>query len=84
MDTDSHPIRNQNNNIINTNRQIIVGENVWIGCRTVILKGAEIVKNSIVAANSTVNKVFTEKNVVIVGATAKIIKRDIVWNREHF
>jgi len=84
MDTDAHPIRDHNNNIINPNRQITVGENVWIGCRTVVLKGAEIAKNSIVAANSTVNKIFTENNVVIGGAPAKIIKRDIVWKREHF
>ena len=35
-------------------REIIIGENVWIGLNSIILKGATIGDNSIVAAGSVV------------------------------
>lgn len=51
---------------------IVIGENVWIGLNSIILKGTKIGDNSIVAAGSVVKGSFP-KNVIIQGNPAKII-----------
>ncbi|MDT2895503.1 MULTISPECIES: acyltransferase [Lactococcus] len=56
---------------------IEVGNNVWIGAGAIFLDGAKVGNNSVVAANSVVQKEFPD-NVVIGGIPAKIIK-----NREE-
>ncbi len=57
-----------------SNGEIVIGDNVWICDNVVILAGAHIGNNCIVAANSVVNKTFPD-NCVIGGIPAKIIKK---------
>lgn len=54
MDTDLHTIHYTNNKK-NNDEDIIIGNHVWIGANSVILKGSTIEENCIVAANSLVN-----------------------------
>lgn len=42
MDTDFHPCINEQNQIINPPKPIVIGNHVWIGCRCIILKGVGI------------------------------------------
>lgn len=84
MDTDAHPIRNANNQILNYDKPITIGNNVWIGARTMILKGTSISDDTIVAAGSTVNKAFSQKAIIIAGSPAKVVKDKIIWKREIF
>lgn len=63
---------------------IIIGNNVWIMSRCIILKGSVISDGSAVAANSLVNKKFTEPNVLIAGTPAKVIKHNIKWARYSY
>lgn len=81
MDTDFHNIKDNNGNILNENKEIIVGNNVWIGCRNTILKGSKISNNSVVAANSVISNVFFEENVIIGGNPSKILKENIIWEK---
>ncbi|WP_321330197.1 hypothetical protein [uncultured Ilyobacter sp.] len=39
MDTDHHHIYNSEGVKINEDREILIGDNVWIGCRNIVLKG---------------------------------------------
>ncbi|HWR45843.1 acyltransferase [Sporomusa sp.] len=55
-------------------KEVIIGDNVWIGWGSILLKGVEIGSNSIVAAGSVVLSQFPE-NVIIAGNPAKIVKR---------
>jgi acetyltransferase-like isoleucine patch superfamily enzyme len=55
------------------NKPIIIGDNVWIGERSIILKGVTIGNNSVVAAGSVVTKSVSE-NTVVGGNPAKFIK----------
>lgn len=57
-----------------TAREIIIGENVWIGNYVTILPGTVVGKNSIIGAGSVVKGSFPE-NVIIQGNPAKIIKK---------
>lgn len=77
MDNDFHPIEVEARNANNFNslkcRPVHIGDNVFIGCNSLILKGTEIGENSIVGAGSVVCGKFPE-NVVIAGNPARVIK----------
>jgi acetyltransferase-like isoleucine patch superfamily enzyme len=84
MDSDSHPVKNKEMEIINKDKPIIFEDNLWIGARSIILKGAHISSNSVVAAGCTINKKFDISNVIIAGFPARIVKREINWLYEQF
>jgi len=54
-------------------RSIFIGENVWIGLNSIILKGTKIGNNSIIGAGSVVQGIFPE-NVIIKGNPAVVVK----------
>lgn len=81
MDTDFHKIYDEIlNKQLNEDAKVTIGNHVWIGCRTVILKGTLIGDNCIVAANSTLSKEFREENVIL-GGSNKVIKRGVEWRQ---
>lgn len=55
-------------------KPVKIGNNVWIGGRSVIIPGVTLGDNVVVAAGSVVTKSFPD-NVVIGGNPAKILKR---------
>ncbi len=52
MDTDQHPV---NTKFVIT-KPVIIHDNAWIGCRSIILKGVTIGEGAIVAAGSVVTR----------------------------
>lgn len=79
MDTDFHTIYDSKDNHLNPNRPVIIEDNVWIGCRSLILKGSCIPNESVVAANSTITNDFSEKNNIMIGGVNKILKENVKW-----
>lgn len=86
MDYDGHTIY-ETDNISENNylyggatKPIIIGDNVWIGSRAIILKGVKIGSGSIVGAYSCVTSDVPE-NSIVAGNPAKIIKENIKWVR---
>ena len=59
---------------------IKIGDNVWIGVRSVILKGVSIGDGCVVAAGSVVNKSLKEK-VLAGGVPCKVIRENIEWGK---
>lgn len=82
--TDGHIIRDiETNEIINYSKNgIEIGDHCWIGYRSLLLKNTVLPNNTIVGAGSIVNHRFTEPNTIIAGNPAKVLKRNITWERE--
>ena len=78
LDDDFHKLEyeNQKNN---DNREIKIGNDVWIGCNSFIYKGVSIPNGCVIASNSVVKSSFYEENALIAGNPAKIIKSNIHW-----
>lgn len=81
--TDSHAIENFEGKRINPAKDIKIGNHVWIGQKTLVLKGSRVADNSIVGAYSLVNKDLEDANCIYVGQPAHKVKDCINWNRER-
>lgn len=79
MDTDGHSILNEQEQVINHARPVIIGDKVWIGAKSFITKGVTLGSHMVVAANSVVLKSFDMPNHVIGGYPAKVIKSNVSW-----
>lgn len=80
-DGDGHDILNAENDVINNDRPISVGNDVWLGSYASILKGVVIGNNCVIGFRSVVTRPFSENNVIIAGIPAVIVKRNIDWKR---
>ncbi len=79
-DTDFHEvIETATSSVVNLPQAIILGNNVWIGCRCTILKGTEIADGCIVAAQSLVNRPFDKPDSLIGGVPASVLKSGVTW-----
>ena len=81
MDTDEHPIINQDGIRTNPDKPILVGNHVWIGCKCMLLKGTEIPNNTVVAAGTLSTSAFSGKNQIVGGNPPTILKNNVRW--EH-
>ena len=69
MDSDLHPI---DDSTPITNKPVRIEDGVWIGCRTIILKGVSIGYGAVIAAGSVVTKNVPPRT-VYGGSPAKLI-----------
>lgn len=74
MDNDFHYIDANDNS-----KPIYIGDDVWIGCHSLILKGVHIGNGAVIAAGSVVTKDVPPYSVVG-GNPAKVIKTDVQWS----
>lgn len=80
--SDGHTIL-QNNEVINKANDLIIGNHLWFGAHTKILKNVKLANNIIVGMASIVTKSFLQENIAIAGNPAKIIKENVSWIREN-
>ena len=79
MDTDMHIIIDQADRIINHSKPVYIGDNVWIGCRTTILKGVNIMEGNVIGAGSVIRRELNNKNCVYINEVP--IKENIQWKK---
>lgn len=77
QDSDIHTVIENGEKRMNA-KPIIIGDNVWIGKNSLILKGVTIGTGSVIAAGSIVTK-DVASNCMVAGNPARIIKRNIRW-----
>lgn len=80
---DGHTILDLNTKkILNIpNQSIDIGNHVWIGRNVALLKNASIGNDCVVGGYSVVTQKFNEDHVVVAGVPAKIVKRNITWDK---
>lgn len=74
MDRDYHRLNSQNR----VYKPVHIEDNVWIGCKSLILKGVKVGRGSVIAAGSVVTK-DVPPNTVVGGNPAKVLKENIYW-----
>ena len=55
---------------------ILIGDSCWIGMHSVLVQGSRLADNTVVGANSLVNREFSEKHLLIGGSPAVRIKHN--------
>lgn len=78
--SDSHPIYDESNRIINYSKPIDIGNHVWLGKGVKILKGVTIGDNSIIGMDSLVTSDI-ESNSLNAGIPCHQIRKNINWDR---
>lgn len=82
LDTDFHCIYSlKDNKQLNPNAKIHIGNHVWIGCRCMITKGADIEDNNVIASCSKISQKVEIQNSIL-GNEGKKIKENVIWGRE--
>ena len=80
MDTDYHSVLDEHGRIINSDSSIIIGDDIWIGCRSTVLKGSHIPSKTVIAACSVISGKM-EKERCIYSSNNRILKENISWKR---
>ena len=82
--TANHPIDpGLRSRALQYNRDVYIGENVWIGAGVIIVPGVRIGKNSVIGAGSIVTKDVPE-NVVAVGNPCRVLREIGERDKEFF
>ena len=83
-DADGHKIfyiNDNNEQEINTPRNVIIGNHVWIGANTDILKGTHIGDDCIIAYGTLLTgQCFNSPNAIIGGNPPRVLKEKIGWS----
>ena len=82
MDNDGHRIYDEDMTWINTNREIVFGDNVWLGGRCTVLKGSMIPNGCVIGSESLVRKNLEKENSIYSGNGPVLIRENIVWDRK--
>jgi len=77
MTSDGHPIY-QNAKRINHAKDVVLEDNIWVADNVTILKGVHVGENSVLGIDSVVTK-SVQKNSIVAGNPAKLIKENITW-----
>lgn len=63
------------------NNSLKIGNHVWVGHGVNILKGTIIPNNTIIGAGSVVTGIFKDENTAIAGNPAKIVRKNLRWEK---
>ena len=78
--SDGHVIYDiENKEVINASKDITIENRVWLCAKSTVLKGAKLSANTVVGYGAIVVDEFSEKNCIIAGIPAKIVKENIMW-----
>jgi acetyltransferase-like isoleucine patch superfamily enzyme len=82
MDSDHHPMTDAQGNVINPDEAIVVGCDVWFGCRVAVLRGARIADGCVVGAGAVVTRGTDEPRSLLMGNPARVVRKDLNWQRK--
>ncbi|MBQ8197888.1 MAG: Coenzyme F420 hydrogenase/dehydrogenase, beta subunit C-terminal domain [Lachnospiraceae bacterium] len=82
-DSDFHQLLNDDGEQTNAPREVIIGNHVWLGANSTVLKGVKIGNHSVVAANALVSKDVPERALVAGTNSGFVINNSVNWKRDR-
>ena len=79
LDNDYHSVLDEHGEKINPARPVQIGDRVWIGAQTTLLKGTQIGNDCIIAAGSLLHRKFEGDGRLIGGNPARVLKQGVSW-----
>jgi len=80
--SDMHPIYDLETGVrINPPASIQIGDHVWLGLRSMILKGSEIGEGAVIAAGAVLSG-RVPAQAVAAGIPARVVRENVVWQRD--
>ena len=80
--SDIHPIYDLATGVrINPAASVEIGDHVWLGLRSLVMKGARIGDGAVVAAGALVSG-EVEPACIVGGTPARVLRRGVVWRRD--
>ena len=81
--SDSHPIIDKSNNkVINPGLPIIIGDHVWIGKNSTVLKGT-VVNSGVIIGMASLVRGSLDGDAVYVGNPIRKRKENVTWSRNY-
>lgn len=77
MDTDQHRLVDAEGRLCNPDSEVVLGNNVWIGCHAIVTKGTHIAADCTVAAGARVSGRHEEPATVLAGSPATVVRRGV-------
>lgn len=84
MDTDFHMVFDETHKRINPDKGIRLGNDCWIGNHSFIQKGTILGNMVVVASNSMVNSRSEDRNVILAGNPAQVVRNSIAWGESDW
>lgn len=81
-DSDHHQIMDENNNVKNHSKEVIIEDHVWLTSNVTVLKGSHIEKNSIIGGQTVITDDIPQNALVVGGSKARIINQKANWSRK--
>lgn len=78
---EGHKIIDMHGNVVNKNKDVKIGNRVWIGENVKVLKGVEICDDVVLGTSAVVTAGKYMGNAVYAGIPAKLVKDNIVWEK---
>ena len=82
-DSDHHSLKNAQNETVNPDAQVLIGDHVWLATNAVILKGSRIGRDCMVAANAVVRGEIAPDTMVQTVHENRKRESYGSWSREH-
>ena len=81
--SDSHNIVDSSGHRLNPAEDVFIGDHVWISMGATLLKGTWIPSHSVIAAGAVCTSKYLEENSIIAGNPARVVKKQVDWDRKY-
>ena len=80
MDCDQHVLVDDGGRRCNDDREVTIGDSVWIGCHVLVPKGVSVTSQVTVGAGSVLRGHYDERCTIVAGNPAVVVRHGVNWD----